>query len=94
MEHPFDAAMVDGTLRVSGELDMDGANELWLGLVSAIEPGAQLRLDLSGVTFMDSSALSAMLRASQERDIAIVDASPQVARLLELTRTGPRFHVE
>jgi len=61
--------------------------------------GGNLILDLSGVDYMDSAGLGAILgaRASCERQgkrLALVGASPRVLTLFELTHTDtvlPRF---
>jgi anti-anti-sigma factor len=81
------------TLLLSGELDLAVAAELEtmvLGLcgegVSAIE------LDLSRLTFMDSTGLRAVLRAQElcaehGHDFLVTPGGGQVQRLLELTGT-------
>jgi anti-sigma B factor antagonist len=81
------------TLILSGELDLAvaaGLEATILGLsgegVSAVE------LDLSRLTFMDSSGLRAVLRAHElcaehGCDFLVIPGSGQVQRLLELTGT-------
>src|SRR3546814_16905205 len=54
-------------VRVRGELDMSTAPELSAALVKAGEGGSgPIKLDLSGVTFLDSSAIGALISAGQE----------------------------
>jgi anti-anti-sigma factor len=81
------------TLLLSGELDLAtaaGLESTVLGLfvksVSAVE------LDLSRLTFMDSTGLRAVLRtqelcAEHGCDFLVIPGSGQVQRLLELTGT-------
>jgi anti-anti-sigma factor len=45
-----------------------------------------LTLDLSGVTFMDSSGLRVILDRLKDGPITLVSPSPQVQHLLELCR--------
>ena len=72
--------------RVTGDLDMASAAELERFLV-AIGPDATA-VDLSGVTFFDSSALRVMLRSlKQNAGLRIVNPSPKVVRILEMTQT-------
>ncbi|MFE5796525.1 STAS domain-containing protein [Streptomyces sp. NPDC056503] len=85
-----------GTVRLGGEIDMDGAEYLETVLariLSGREAGAPLTLDMSAVTFCDSTGLNTLLRirlAAEHRGsrLSITAASAQVTRLFELTRTG------
>jgi anti-sigma B factor antagonist len=79
-------------LRVSGDLDLAAAPKL-LGAAGDLEP---LRLDLGGVTFMDSTGLGALItlrNQAQERgvDVEIVAASRAVERVLEISGLGELF---
>ena len=74
---------------VSGEADADNCSELGAALLGDDARGP-LRVDLSALSFLDSSAVSELLRIQQElaeRDIemSIVDPSPAVHRVLEIT---------
>ncbi len=79
------------TMIVRGELDLETAPQLLHALTDRLAhgPATALQLDLSGVPFMDSAGLHALLVA--QRTAALIDgelvltaASPQVARLLEV----------
>lgn len=85
------ARFIDGVLVVSGELDMANTSMLWAELTAHFPPGNVARVDLGGVTFMDSAALSALLRATGDRTVKITRRSSQVARILELSGTEDRF---
>lgn len=86
------------TLTVEGEIDLAFADELievGRGRVAAA-PTESLYLDLSGVTFMDSSALNALLtiRNAASAPVVLVSPSGSVMRLLELTALDQAFVIE
>jgi anti-anti-sigma factor len=79
--------LVDGTPTVRGECDLSRSADIetWLASFS----GAPVDVDLSGVTFIDSSGLKAFLNARRTNPgLRIVAPSATVTRLLELTATG------
>ena len=87
-----------GALEVSGELDAYTAGVLEELLTDRASSG-DVRVDLSGVTFIDSTGIRAIVRAdnelrSDDRTLVIVDPSPAVMRLLELTSLDERFRIE
>lgn len=77
------------TMKITGEVDHHRAKQLMQELERKIEihcPGA-LKLDLSGVTFMDSSGIAVLLRAFQRmRETAgsfeVVGVPGQAGRML------------
>jgi anti-anti-sigma factor len=83
-------------LTVRGEIDMDNAGEL----VDAIARiGGTAVVDLSGVTFIDSTGLQGLLRAQRAArqrgdDLILRHPSTTVRRLLELTGLIDGFTVE
>ncbi|WP_328665985.1 STAS domain-containing protein [Streptomyces sp. NBC_00322] len=77
---------------VVGEIDMDSAADLHRVLTGALHASAALEIDLARVSFCDCSGLHTLMdtwyRArSQGRTVAVIDASPCVRRLFELTDT-------
>ncbi|MFE9043589.1 STAS domain-containing protein [Streptomyces sp. NPDC007818] len=86
-------------VRLGGEIDMDSAVALEAALTDLLAGGADgspLVLDMSDVTFCDSTALNALLRVRRlalrgHGSLSIASASDQVARLLDLTGTGELF---
>jgi anti-sigma B factor antagonist len=50
---------------VVGELDMSNAEAVYLELLAATESLSQLRVDLSGLTFIDSTGLSSLDRLAR-----------------------------
>jgi anti-sigma B factor antagonist len=89
----FDVAVSEdperaGTLlRVSGELDLMTEPELEAALAAVAAPPT--RVDLSGLAFMDSTGLRALLSAAREYPELQISGplQPPVQRLLELTQT-------
>ena len=82
--------MADGVAVVSGECDPANAKTLERFLLD-IE-GTRLDVDLRGVTFMDSSALMALVRVKRARpEMRIVSKSDAVRRLFEITGLAEHF---
>ena len=80
---------IDEGFRVEGELDMATADDLSQLLKDASTDSHPLLLDFSRVSFMDSSGLRAVLEGAGQRNgdgpVVIVDPSPQVRRLLDIS---------
>ncbi|MFI5906123.1 STAS domain-containing protein [Dactylosporangium sp. NPDC051541] len=87
----------DGTVTVtaSGELDMTSAPQLINVLRDAIHAHGPSRvdLDLTGVTFMDSTGLQVLVAANTDvgGGLRITGTSPAVHRLLQLTGVLQEF---
>jgi anti-sigma B factor antagonist len=97
LEHdPIDAGHL---IAISGELDIAATPELsTVMLFAARSPGTVVVLDLSGVEFVDSTALGTLLKAGNEIEAAgkrlrVVCADGPVRRLLELTNLTSRFQL-
>lgn len=74
---------------VRGELDMSNAPEL-AGAIRAVPVGTTVIVDLSAVSFIDSSAIGALVSAGQAiaeggGRLQIGPRSDMVARVLEMT---------
>jgi anti-sigma B factor antagonist len=77
-------------VRIRGDLDMSNAEVLTEALTEAGAVGGSVVADLSGVTFMDSSAVSAIVAsaramAASGNRLALGDRSAVVDRVLEIT---------
>lgn len=100
-ETPFriDEHSSDGTCVVSpqGEVDVATAPQLAQRLSELQKAGAATVLDLSGVSFMDSSGIAVLVRAINTArdngwDLRVdPNARPQVARLIQLSGIHPRI---
>lgn len=86
------------TLTVEGDVDLAVADELRDAGCSAVaaRPADPLRIDLSAVTFMDSSALNALItiRNTAATPVVLVSPSATVVRLLQLTALEDSFVIE
>lgn len=78
-------------VKVSGELDLSTAAPLWAVLQGHVESGRRfLRLDVSGVTFLDATALSGITKVHRELlgrrgTLVITGVRSLVARVLRMT---------
>jgi anti-sigma B factor antagonist len=83
----------------SGELDIQATPRLSTVLaVASTSAGGRLVLDLSEVSFIDSTALGTILKAAAQLDEAgtnleVVAPDGPVRRLLEMTNLTQRFRV-
>ncbi len=86
-------------LTVVGEVDMYTAPELRERLAAAIEEGdGPLMVDLSGTTFVDSTALGVLVEASKRLSkrggrLALVSDDPNVGKVFEITGLDRLFPV-
>jgi anti-sigma B factor antagonist len=82
----------DDGFRLKGELDMATAGDLSALLKTAADRVDPMVLDLSEVSFMDSSGLRALLEGAglpkENGPTVILDPSPQVRRLLDISIPG------
>lgn len=78
------------SFHLSGELDLEGASAVEQRLLRALETHSRLVLDLSGLTFMDSAGIAALVRtknAAHKRDAQLVvrlGEATAVRRVLDL----------
>ncbi len=80
---------------LSGEIDHHGARAMMneLGELIAARLPRHLALDLSGVTFMDSSGIAVLLRALREMDrlggsLRVTNIPAQARRVLDAAGVG------
>jgi anti-sigma B factor antagonist len=85
-------------LTLSGDLDFAAHADLEAQLVSLVETGRAVVVDCSGITFLDSMGLRALVAglvaaedAGQRFELAA--PSPPVLRVLDLSGTLERFHL-
>jgi anti-sigma B factor antagonist len=88
-ETSWDAGLA--VVTATGEIDFDTAPELRVALYAAVDAGAgRVVVDMAGVTFVDSSGLSALVGAQKrmrgsESDVVLVGPPAVVERLLAIT---------
>ena len=93
MEQPaiFTVDATSDSVRFSGEIDMSTAPML----IEAVLQSDSSEIDLSGITFMDSSGMHALIDLKAARpSLRIVAASPTVRRLVQLTGLAEHLQVE
>jgi len=88
----------NGTIRLCGELDIAVVPELEAAFASH-DLDEPMVIDMSSVSFMDSSGLRCLLAASEQASdhstyVALVDVGPEVTRLLEITGTIDWFALQ
>ncbi len=88
-------------LRLAGDLDMLSGPELVEAFASLPKDGAangQPKLDLSGVTFLDSSGLRAIMeiagRTNGDGPLVLEGLSPTVLRVFEITNLSRHPQLE
>ena len=95
-----DRAPGNPVIALSGEIDMATAEGITSMLEPLVEAGGPVVIDLSNVTFMDSTGLHALLEAAKalsERGCIILHgANGAVAKVIEITRlreARPNLHI-
>jgi len=97
MEHHHDDVRIStdrtGTLLVAGDIDLIGAPVLDAAL-RALD-GDDLRIDLSAVTFLDSTGINVLVTALNDRNdhggLVLSAVSPPALRTLEVSGILPLF---
>jgi len=87
----------NGVVRMSGEIDYTVTPKIRTGLLNYIEKTqGQLQLDLSELSYLDSSGLAVFIEArrhlvEQGRTLSIVDVTPEVKKIFQLTQVDKLF---
>jgi anti-anti-sigma factor len=98
----FQATVVAGSdpaqLQVSGDLDLASADQLLTTATTAAGSGTSLAMDLSGVTFIDSTGLGVLIKVKNSLvarggDLELTATSLQVDRVMTLTGLADVFGV-
>lgn len=88
----------DGTVVVTGDLDVRSAETLERALLEVESGEGPVIIDVREVDFMDSSGLRALVAASlragrRGTHVALRNARPELTRLLEITGLREQFRV-
>lgn len=87
-------------IRLAGEIDLHCADELrQLGEGVITDYVGTIRIDMSGVTFLDSTAIGALIavgnKATQAACVLILEKpAPKIYRLFEITSLTDIFTIE
>jgi anti-sigma B factor antagonist len=71
-------------VEVIGEVDLSTAGQVEQAITEAAVDGARVVVDLSGVAFLDSSGVTALLRSAKAHDIVLRRPSPAVSEVLAM----------
>jgi anti-sigma B factor antagonist len=86
---PLQIGPTEQGYRLEGELDLATSQHLLAAIRERPAGDEPLTLDFAGITFMDSSGLRALLEAAKDRGedhlLVILDPSPQVQRVLDIS---------
>jgi anti-sigma B factor antagonist len=87
------------TVVVQGEVDLEVSPELWNAMESALSGTAGLRVDLSAVSYIDSSGIAMLVKGlkharKQEVSFALLDPSEAVLQVMELAQLHKLFVIE
>ncbi len=86
-------------ISVRGRLTLETSPELLKELRKVVKRASHLKVRLRDVTFLDSSGISVLiqgLKLAQEKgvDYALVDPSPKVTAIMELSQLDQFFTIE
>ena len=87
------------TLFVSGEVDLSNSPEFRKTILGALKTTQAVKVDLSGVEYIDSSGIAAMVEGLQYANsnggaFGIVKPSQPVRSILELARLDQVFDID
>jgi anti-anti-sigma factor len=90
-------SVTNSSIAVAGEIDAESAPQLEAA-IDQFGASDKVRLDVAGVTFIDSSALRVLVAQHHRLDgaggrLEIVNPSKSVVRLFEITSLDQTFHV-
>lgn len=90
----------DGTLIVAlnGEVDLNRAQEVRRTLLGCVARGLDILVELSGVTYIDSSGIASLVEALQEAGkkglrLGLVSVSQDARKVFELARLDKVFAI-
>jgi anti-sigma B factor antagonist len=99
MDVEVDRAPSRSVVRVRGEIDIASAPSLMEALDPLVEAGAELVVDMSEVTFCDSSGLSVLVQCRERANgsgagpLRLVITRPSITRVFEVTGLDQVFEI-
>jgi anti-anti-sigma factor len=82
----------DGSILLSGEVDMATVKQLEETIAEVMRPGRPVVIDMAALTYIDSSGLSLLVWTHQQSGERVVICNPsrQVRRVLEIMDGRPK----
>jgi anti-sigma B factor antagonist len=83
---------------LEGEIDLEQAGTVRRALLDSLKQGKDVLVDLSRVSYIDSSGIASLVEGlqvarKQKQDLALVAVSQRVRRVLELARLDKVFAI-
>ena len=83
---------------LTGEIDMENAPQVRRALLDNLKQKRDVLVDLSQVTYIDSSGIASLIEGlqaarKQKNDLALVSVSQRARRVLELARLDKVFTI-
>nr|WP_298681792.1 STAS domain-containing protein [uncultured Dongia sp.] len=85
-------------IALEGEIDLENAGEVRKALLTNLKQKKDLLIDLSAVTYIDSSGIASLVEGlqvarKQKNELSLVAVSPRALRVLELARLDKVFAI-
>jgi len=98
MEHTVRSEQGAHIVALSGEVDLESSPMARTLLLEVVEQASKIFVDLTSVTYMDSSGIASLVEAYQQAkksqvEFVLVSASPAVLRVLHMARLDKVFTI-
>lgn len=85
-------------IALTGDIDLENAGEVRKALLNNLKQKKDLLIDLSAVTYIDSSGIASLVEGlqvarKQKSELSLVSVSPRALRVLELARLDKVFAI-
>jgi anti-sigma B factor antagonist len=85
-------------VELAGEIDLENAGAVRKAILDNLKKGRDVLIDLSQVTYIDSSGIASLVEGlqvarKQKNDLILVAVSQRVRRVLELARLDKVFAI-
>jgi anti-sigma B factor antagonist len=85
-------------IALEGDIDLENAGEVRKALLANLKQKKDLLIDLSAVSYIDSSGIASLVEGlqvarKQKNELSLVSVSPRAMRVLELARLDKVFAI-
>lgn len=85
-------------IALEGDIDLENAGEVRKALLASLKQKKDLLIDLSAVTYIDSSGIASLVEGlqvarKQKNELSLVSVSVRARRVLELARLDKVFTI-